>query len=308
MQTLSKAIKNHSWITFGIKISLFLIITWVFYYQFISADLNFEVISELNIISGIIAVLFMPLNWFCEYKKWKVTVNTVSDNIESKNIHNAFLAGIVSGMLTPNMLGNFVGRIFYFNRKYRVDLIILTTLSNFSQFVWSIVFGLIGIAIINFETQKEFIWISLLIIVFLIAFFFFFDRYLMFIPYFKKWVKRFTEFNLSRALKMQFLFWSCFRHLVFSVQFMFVLNFFNQEISFTLMFWIWQVYFWVTLSPSLFLGKIVIRESISVWVLSAAGLNPTIVVLSSLSIWILNLFIPTILSLIFCKPPIGSSL
>jgi hypothetical protein len=67
------------------------------------------------------------------------------------------------------------------------------------------------------------------------------------------------------------------------------------------------VYFWVTLAPSLFLGKVVIRETIAVWVLSAAGLNPEIVIVSSLLIWVLNLFIPTVVSLIVSKPPIGLS-
>ena len=137
--------------------------------------------------------------------------------------------------------------------------------------------------------------------------FFYFEKCLLLIPFFKKRFRRFIHFDFSSNMKWQFLFWSLLRHLIFTLQFIFVLNFFNVEISFNLMFWIWQVYFWVTLSPSLFLGKIVIRESISVWVLSAAGLQPSIVVLSSIGIWVLNLFIPTIFSLIFCKAPIATS-
>jgi hypothetical protein len=303
MQTLSKAIKNHSWIAFGIKLSLFLVIASIFYFQIKSVNWNFEGLGELKIISLFFAVLLMPLNWFFEYKKWSITVDSVVKKSEQKDIQNSFLAGIVSGMLTPNMLGNFVGRIFYFQRNYRVDLIILTTLSNFSQFLWSIIFGVIGIAVNNIELQKHVNFICLPVLVFLISVFFLFDRYLIFIPFLKKWVKRFTEFNFSQSLKLKFLLWSGLRHFIFSVQFLFVLNFFNEEISFSLLFWIWQVYFWVTLSPSLFLGKIVIRESVAVWVLSAAGLEASIVILSSLSIWLINLFIPTIFSLFFCKPP-----
>jgi hypothetical protein len=303
MQTLSKAIKNHSWIAFGIKLSLFLVIALIFYFQIKSVKWNFKGLEEFRIISIIIAVFLMPLNWFCEYKKWTFTVNSIVKESEKSDIQNSFLAGIVSGMLTPNMLGNFVGRIFYFKRQYRVDLIILTTLSNFSQFLWSIIFGLIGIAVVNIETQMYIIWICLPIVIFLIAFFFLFDRFLMFIPYSKKWIKRFTEYDFSKSLQLQFLLWSGLRHLIFSIQFSLVLNFFNEEISINLLLWIWQVYFWVTLSPSLFLGKIVIRESVAVWVLAAAGLDPTIVILSSLSIWVMNLFIPTILSLFFCKAP-----
>lgn len=303
MQTLSKAIKNHRWVAFGIKLSLFLVIVLIFYFQIKSVEWNLKGVEELRIVSIIIAAFLMPLNWFCEYKKWTFTVNSIVKKSEKSDIQNSFLAGIVSGMLTPNMLGNFVGRIFYFKRKYRVDLIILTTLSNFSQFLWSIIFGLIGIAVVNFETQTYIIWICLPIVIFLIAFFFLFDTFLMFIPYSKKWIKRFTEYDISKSLQLQFILWSGLRHLIFSIQFSLVLNFFNEEISINLLLWIWQVYFWVTLSPSLFLGKIVIRESVAVWVLAAAGLDPSVVILSSLSIWVMNLFIPTLLSLLFCKAP-----
>jgi hypothetical protein len=50
----------------------------------------------------------------------------------------------------------------------------------------------------------------------------------------------------------------------------------------------------VTLTPSLFLGKIVVRESIAVAILGFAGIAPIPVLLSSLSTWLLNLIIPAI--------------
>jgi hypothetical protein len=44
----------------------------------------------------------------------------------------------------------------------------------------------------------------------------------------------------------------------------------------------------------LFLGKIVVRESIAVAILGLAGIAPIPVLLSSLSTWLLNLIIPAI--------------
>ena len=66
---------------------------------------------------------------------------------------------------------------------------------------------------------------------------------------------------------------STLRHAVFTLQFYLVLIAFGVETSFELIFWIWQVYFWVTLSPSLLLGKIGIRESIAVIILSQLLIN-----------------------------------
>lgn len=307
MQTLSKTIKNHSWITFGIKISILFIFLWILFFQFRTVDWSLDLLEEINPIAGFVVVLLIPLNWFCEYKKWLISVQYLSKSFEAKTIQHSFMAGIVTGMLTPNMLGNFVGRIFYFPRKYRIDLILLTTLSNFSQFFWSIAFGITSIAILNFERYTHVVWLGTLLIIFLIVAFFYFDKYLIFVPFFRKWIKRFSSFEFSFQLKVHFLFWSWLRHLIFSLQFFGILIFFNQEFSFQLLLWIWQVYFWVTLAPSLFLGKVVIRETIAVWVLSAAGLNPEIVIVSSLLIWVLNLFIPTVVSVIVSKPPIGLS-
>jgi hypothetical protein len=303
MQTLSKAKKNQGWVTLSVKLSLFLILIWILFLQIKKISWSTDLFKDFNLFSLFLVVALVPLNWFCEFKKWKISMRYISDSFKNKAIKNAFMAGIVTGMLTPNMLGNFVGRMFYFPRKYRLEIIILTTYSNLSQFIWSIIFGVISIVVISFNSSVPFFSLSILIIGFLLIFYFYIDRFLLLFPFLKKWVKRFISFNLTNQLKWQLLLWSGVRNLIFSVQFLFVLHFFNQDISLQLLLWIWQVYLFVTLSPSLFLGKIVIRESIAVWVLTAAGINPTIVVFSSLTIWLLNLFIPTITSLIFYKSP-----
>jgi hypothetical protein len=91
------------------------------------------------------------------------------------------------------------------------------------------------------------------------------------------------------------------RHVVFTLQFACVLYAFGIDINVKSIFWIWQFYFWITLAPSLLLGKLGVRESIAVWVFVAAGMDELSVVLSAFSIWVMNLFVPTVLSLIFLK-------
>jgi hypothetical protein len=44
-----------------------------------------------------------------------------------------------------------------------------------------------------------------------------------------------------------------------------------------------------------------VRESVAVWVFVAAGLDELAVVFSAFSIWVMNLFVPTVLSLMFLK-------
>ena len=303
MQSFSKTIKKHKWIIFTMKLSLLLVFILLLFLQFKDLPKTTLTLEKINPYIGFCVVLFIPLNWYCEYKKWQISVAYVSETESVKKIQHSFLAGIITGMLSPNMLGNFVGRIFYFHRSFRMDLIILTTLSNFSQFIWSMVFGLLGIAVISYNEYTLVFWIGAFLIILLLSFYFLFENYMLRLPFLKKWIRRFSSFQFNYRIKNSFLLWSGLRHVIFSLQFLFMLHFFNVELNFALVFWIWQVYFWVTLSPSLFLGKIVIRESIAIWVLSSAGVEAGPVILASLSIWILNLFIPTIFSLLLCQSP-----
>jgi hypothetical protein len=59
----------------------------------------------------------------------------------------------------------------------------------------------------------------------------------------------------NKDLRIRMLGLGIFRHLVFTVQFACVLYAFGVEVDAISILWIWQFYFWVTLAPSLFLGK-----------------------------------------------------
>lgn len=64
---------------------------------------------------------------------------------------------------------------------------------------------------------------------------------------------------------------------------------------------IWQVYLLTMLAPSLFLGKIGVKESIALFVLSTMGLNEASVLFASLSIWLLNTVFPALFGLVVCR-------
>ncbi|MFN5910780.1 MAG: hypothetical protein ACK45H_05550, partial [Bacteroidota bacterium] len=64
---------------------------------------------------------------------------------------------------------------------------------------------------------------------------------------------------------------------------------------------IWQYYGWLTCVPSLFLGKLVVRDSIALWVLGFAGLSAAAIIQASIFIWIVNLLLPTLVALFILK-------
>lgn len=284
---------------------LLAVIAVFFYFQFIKIDWSKEKIQLIHPFYLIITLLLVPMNWFLEWIKWVITLNIAEVQTTQKIKLNAFFAGIITGMLTPNMLGNFIGRIYYFERRNRISLIVLTLVSNYAQFIASIVFGIIGILIlgripIDFEID-QFNFILIVIGLVVILFYFNFE-------WFFKFLKRKARIHLlirnikrRRMYRWKILLLSFLRHGIFTLQFSFMLHAFGENLSLENVFWIWQVYLWVTIAPSLILGKLAIRESIAIWVLTLAGMGELTVLISSFLIWTFNLLLPTIIGLFICK-------
>ena len=284
---------------------LLAVIAVFFYFQFIKIDWGKEKIQLIHPFYLILTLLLVPINWLIEWLKWVITLKVAEVQTTQKIKLNAFFAGIITGMLTPNMLGNFIGRIYYFDRRNRISLIVLTLVSNYAQFIASIVFGIIGILIlgkipIDLEIdQFNFILIAIGVIV--SVFYFNFE-------WFFKFLKRKARIHLlirnikrRRMYRWKILFLSFLRHGIFTLQFSFMLHAFGENLSLENVFWIWQVYLWVTIAPSLILGKLAIRESIAIWVLTLAGMGELTVLISSFLIWTFNLLLPTIIGLFICK-------
>ncbi len=284
---------------------LLAVIAVFFYFQFIKIDWGKEKIQLIHPFYLILTLLLVPINWLIEWLKWVITLKVAEVQTTQKIKLNAFFAGIITGMLTPNMLGNFIGRIYYFDRRNRISLIVLTLVSNYAQFIASIVFGIIGILIlgkipIDLEIdQFNFILIAIGVIV--SVFYFNFE-------WFFKFLKRKARIHLlirnikrRRMYRWKILFLSFLRHGIFTLQFSFMLHAFGENLSLENVFWIWQVYLWVTIAPSLLLGKLAIRESIAIWVLTLAGMGELTVLISSFLIWTFNLLLPTIIGLFICK-------
>ena len=288
-----------------LKLIVLVVIGLFFYMQFRKVDWNEQNIYLDHPLSLVFVILLIPVNWFFEWSKWRVVLDVARIRATGITKRQSFFAGIVTGMLTPNMLGNFLGRIYYFERRNRLSLIILTLVTNYAQFIASIVFGLIALFLLkrtplgSIELHIE--WLLVLIAAALIAFYFYFE-----------WMFRFSKRKarihvLMRSLnKKDFFRWkilllSIVRHGVFVLQFSLMLHAFGESLSWINMLWIWQLYLWVNLAPSLFLGKLAIIESVAIWVLGAAGMDELTVLVSSFLIWTFNLLLPTLTGLIICK-------
>lgn len=301
-----KATKNRKNLFLFIKILLFLAVAFLCYFQFskINFTESFDKI-ELNLQPFIGMVLLLPLNYFFEWKKWSAVLDTIDTDVGIRTNFQAFMAGIVTGMLTPNMQGNFLGRMYYFPRRFRLNIILLTFWTNIGQFLIALIFGIISCLLIGVSVSQKMGYrflVPLILIVIVVAIIYFtIEKWSIGLRRFK-FIRRFQGLIEShRWFRLEVLFWGSLRYVVFSIQFWLSLLAFGGEPSLELLLLVWQIYLWSTVAPSLILGKLFVRESIALWVLAGIGMGEMNIVFASISIWVVNLLVPTLIGIGVCK-------
>lgn len=247
----------------------------------------------------VFVVLLVFVNWGFEYLKWKETLDFSQIYLEPQPRIKSFLAGIITGLVTPNMIGNFIGRIFYFQRRDRPTIILLTLFSNAAQFLASLFFGIIAVLWLGLPAQ-DFSWpidgfliLILSIFLILITVYLAFEKIPIRFLQQNKYVKRIIPLMQEKSyFRTRLLLLSLSRHFIFSLQYWLLLLALGVEINIEWFGWIWQVFFWATLIPSLWFGKLVIRETMALLILAPLTDYPALILLASVFLWILNQAVP----------------
>lgn len=302
-----KNLKVRKSLLWSVKILVFLFAVFVFIQQLskISTQ-DFYNLSISNYWYILLAILLVLINWGLELLKWYLTVKPIDKSVGFSKLIQSLLAGISTGFVTPNRLGNFIGRMLYYKGKSKYYLVLGTLYGNFAQFIASLIFGIIGFyfvgsLVLNLEEQINFSYLAFILggLALLI--------YVLYplIPSEKsKWLKNrlniLAAFRLiARKIAFPLILLSVCRYLVFVLQFSLLLIAFGAEYSHDLIYGLYLHYLIVTLTPTLLLGKIVVREAVGLFVLSTFISNPSIIILSSLLLWLINLGVPALVGLYF---------
>ncbi|MFT6922553.1 MAG: hypothetical protein ACJA1C_001558 [Crocinitomicaceae bacterium] len=301
-----KTKKNQKNIFLFVKLILFTGVLYVLYSQINQFDKNeWAAFHLVNPISFVVAVLLVYPNIWLAYMKWKLTLSTIGTDSDKKTRVQSFFAGIVTGILTPNMIGNFIGRFYYFERKHRSQIITFTLLCNFAAFIASVTFGTLAVLfmgriLVLKESHQLVTWLFACVLIAYI-FYFFIDNLLArfkkkeFASDFKKILKK------NRWYRVKILGLSYSRFIIFTLQFSLMLHAFGAELNFILIGSIWQVYLITMLVPSLFLGKIGVKEAIALAILGQLEINEFSILFASLIIWFVNTISPALIGFIICR-------
>ncbi len=283
---------------------MFVLVVFLFYSKVIEISFDdFKNVGISNYISLICAFVLVFVNWGLELWKWKFSISVVHRKVNSRILLESLFSGITTGIVTPNRIGNFLGRMIYFPKKSRSNLIFATLYGNLAQFNATVLLGGIGFLFyvrstgISIYSSYVNFFLFLLITLALLTYFVF-----PFISFFQK--KLFYKYQNSLGVFMAFVpvlmkplfVLSLLRFTIFVLQFVLVFHAFGVSFSSLLMIGVLTTYFISTLIPTLFLGKLLVRETIALYILSA-WVNEAQIITSSMTLWLINLGVPALVGL-----------
>jgi hypothetical protein len=100
------------------------------------------------------SLLLMGCNWGIEALKWQKLAAHVSKLSYSQALRSV-VAGISFTMLTPNRMGEYMGRMLYFPDGSRVRAATLTLVGSLSQLIVTILAGIVGLLYLKLHLWQQ---------------------------------------------------------------------------------------------------------------------------------------------------------
>jgi len=314
---LEKNRKIKKWGVNILKLGFGLLILYLIFTTIDNKNIRSDItnsITKFTIVSYgliIIVTLLQFINWTIEALKFKYILKRKKITISNKEAIASIYLGNATGIVTPDRLGNFIGRFLYLQKINKTLVTSATTLGNYAQLVSTITFALLSATLLSqLETKIKLSLVSsevLLIFTFIIwvasVIILFYPKILVKqILKFKWFEKRKADIEYLNELTKKecliILIFGLLRYIIFIVQFYIVLNVFGISIILidTLIF-SGILYLLTTLVPSPFLGNLGTREYFSILLLSNFH-KSGLVIIASLSIWVINIAIPALIGTI----------
>ena len=200
----------------------------------------------------------MVLNWGIEAWKWQWLMRPV-ERVAFGKAFTATIAGTSIGLITPNRVGEFAGRVLFLAPEHRVRGGFATALGSIAQFVVTLFVGSLALP------------------------------FLPFLRRYKADARVLEEFHRRELLRVLAL--SVLRYLVFTFQFALVLNLIANVPYSTAFLHVPVVFLFTTLLPTVMLTELGVRGSVSAALIP--GLD-TLILLSTFLVWVINLALPAL--------------
>jgi len=257
---------------------------------------QFSIVFTKNIWFLVFILLLTDANWLLEIYKWKILAS-VEKKISFLDAFEQCLASLTASIITPNRIGEYGVKALYFEKKMRKKIVLLNLIGNLSQLLATLVFGILGFAIIwssfNFEIPTLNIQNILIGVIILLILFVIWKQ--LNLNKIRTYLKQIPSKLYFKLIGIAFL-----RYLIFSHQFYFLTVLFGVETDYYLVISIiFSIYLMASILPTLAIFDWVIKGSIAILLFSFIEINEIAVLTITTLMWILNHGIPSILGTIF---------
>ncbi len=302
---------------------MFFVATLLFLYKKVFEGSSIDEIgsfykSSVNLTSLlyiVLAFLLMFINWGFEAFKWKEVLKE-THKISFSNSLKAIFSGNSTGIFTPNRLGAFLGRVLHLPKGLRAEGILTTWVGNAAQLVATLIFGTLGAIVFcleegyksNIDTYYKLFDDSILIFsititaIALIGYFFSgtFITWFSKINFLSKHLDKLEKINTFSSKQLAYyLVLSILRYLVFVLQFYVLFIAFQIDLSlYDVLIYVGVLYITIAFMPT-FLGKLGVRESVLVLLLTHLPYTEIQIVSASFTLWMINTIFPAILGAFF---------
>jgi hypothetical protein len=261
----------------------------------------FTFASHGPVLAGVLVL--MLANWSVEVLKWRLLMRPVQ-SLSFGRAFTATLAGTTVGLITPNRVGEFAGRVLFLDPEHRVEGGFATLLGSIAQFVSTLLMGglamLAGGAAVHGLAASPLLgavvmWSAFLIGCAAVALYFSpatFGRLLLAIP----WLRRFERHarvldTIDRGTLRNVLVLSLARYAVFTLQFALLAHALAGTGLVSALRTVPVVFLVTTLVPTTALTELGVRSSVAATFIPG---DEAAIVAASALLWVVNLVVPAL--------------
>ncbi|MEL6253747.1 MAG: lysylphosphatidylglycerol synthase transmembrane domain-containing protein [Bacteroidota bacterium] len=268
-----------------------------------------------------LAFTLIPLNWGLEAWKWKYALNGLYPDYSFRVAFRGVIAGVATGIFTPNRIGDYAGRLMYLKAGKRWEAGVVLMLNRLTQMLitlWVGCYCFMYVLLFEYEAFQNLIPATALknesLVVLLILVCLLFSALLIFsgslgiykwLP--KKWKKSrqvlkkaFGSLSPQQILTMSLI--GGVRFLVYSLQYAFLMIAFgftgNPYLAFLL---IGLVFLIKSLLPYFSFTELGLRESVALFVMGIWQVPALTAVSSTFILYLFNLILPAIVGLVLIQ-------
>ena len=82
---------------------------------------------------ALLAFVLIPLNWGLEAWKWKYALRQLYPDYSFREACKGVIAGVTTGIFTPNRIGDYAGRLLYLKKGKRWEAGVVLLLNRLTQ-------------------------------------------------------------------------------------------------------------------------------------------------------------------------------